>query len=80
MGRCGGEFHDKEFVFTLNVVPPEGRALDEDTMRKVFETSTSQIAKVLSSYQFNSFDAVRLIHPSTGRNLVLPKARLSVFR
>ncbi|MDP3723888.1 MAG: hypothetical protein Q8R91_10425 [Candidatus Omnitrophota bacterium] len=80
VGRCAGEFRNKEFVFTLNVTPPSGTAFDDATIRRIFETSTNQIAQVLSSYRFHSFDAIRLIHPSTGRHLVLPKARLDVFR
>ena len=80
VGRCGGEFRDGEFAFTLDVVPASAGPLDDTTMQKVFADSTNVIAQVLSSYQFNSFSSVRLIHPLTGRNLVLPKARLEVFR
>ena len=81
VGRCGGEFRNGEFVFTLNVVPVKGtETLDDKTMEQVFHTSTNVIAKVLSSYHFKSFNAIRLIHPSTGRNLVLPKTSLDVFR
>jgi len=81
VGRCGGEFRDGEFVFTLNVAPAKGgEALNEETIQKVFQDSTGVIAKVLQSYRFDGFDAVRLIHLPTGRNLVLPKTRLTVFR
>ena len=80
VGRCGGEFHNGEFAFTLNVVPAIDSSLDEATMRKIYATSTDVIARVLTSYHFNSFNSVRLIHPLTGRQLVLPKARLEVFR
>ena len=80
VGRCGGEFHNGEFAFSLNVMPPAAGTLDEATMREVFKASTNVIAQVLSSYHFHSFDKVRLIHPATGRNLVLPKARLEIFR
>ena len=80
VGRCGGEFANGEFVFTLNVAPTTERGLDEATMQQVFQTSSSVIAKVLSSYKFASFSLVRLIHPPTGRNLVLPKTRLEIFR
>lgn len=80
VGRCSGEFHDKEFAFTLNVAPTGEQPLDEPTMREVFHASTNVIAKVLSSYQFKSFDQIRLIHPPTGRNLILPKAQLEIFR
>ena len=80
VGRCGGEFANGQFVFTLNVAPTTVRGLDEATMQQVFQTSSNVIAKVLSSYKFESFDLVRLIHPASGRNLVLPKTRLEIFR
>ena len=80
MGRCAGEFHDKEFAFTLNVTPNGDHGLDDATMRQVFQSSTNVIAKVLSSYHFKSFDHIRLIHPSSGRNLILPKSKLDIFR
>ena len=80
VGRCGGEFENGEFSFTLDVAPAAGGALDDATMQQVFRTSTGVIAKVLSSYRFDDFSAVRLTHPSTGRNLVLPKTSLHVFR
>ena len=79
VGRCGGEFRNGEFVFTLNVAPTQGETLDEKTLQQVFQDSTDVVTKVLSSYKFSSFDAVRLIHLPTGRNLVLPKTRLDVF-
>ncbi len=79
VGRCGGEFRNGEFVFTLNVAPTKGDTLDEKTLKKVFQESTDVITKVLSSYQFNSFDTVRLIHLPTGRNLILPKTRLELL-
>ena len=81
VGRCGGRFQDGEFVFTLDVSPatPEGE-VDETTLGQAFEASTHVIANVLSSYHFESFDAIRLIHPLTGKYLVLPKTRLDVFR
>ena len=80
VGRCGGRFQDREFAFTLDVTPTHGGALDETTLQEVFHTSTNVIAKVLSSYNFESYDKVRLIHPMTGRNLVLPKTHLDIFR
>lgn len=80
VGKCGGEFQNGEFAFTLNVAPTSSGALDEATMQNVFKTSTNVIAQVLSSYKFEGFNAVRLILPSMGRNLVLPKTRLDVFR
>ena len=80
VGRCGGKFENGQFVFSLDVSPTTEGQLNEETMQKVFQTSTNMIAKVLSNYQFESFDSVRLIHPLTGRNIVLPKARLELFR
>ena len=80
VGRCGGEFTNGQFIFTLNVASTTERGLDEATMQRVFQTSSSMIAKVLSSYKFDAFNLVRLIHPPTGRNLVLPKTRLEIFR
>ena len=69
-----------QFVFSLDVEPTAEGPLNEETMQRVFQTSTNIIAKVLSNYRFESFDSVRLIHPLTGRNIVLPKARLELFR
>lgn len=80
VGRCGGEFRDGEFAFTLNVTPMGQGALDEATITQIFQISTSEIAKVLSSYQFKSFDTIRLILPATGRNIVLPKTHLQAFQ
>lgn len=80
VGRCGGQFQNGEFAFTLDVAPAAAGALDEATIQQVFLTSTNVIAKVLSSYQFDNFQAVRLIHPETGRSLLLPKTRLDIFR
>ena len=80
VGRCGGRFENGEFVFTLDVAPATDGPLDEETMQRTFQTSTSVIASVLSNYRFESFDAVRLVHPLTGRNVVLPKTRLELFR
>jgi hypothetical protein len=80
VGRCGGQFNNGEFAFTLDVSPVTEKPLDEETLRKVFRTSTNVIAKVLSGYHFDSFNAVRLTHPLTGRDLVLPKTNLDVFR
>ena len=80
VGPCGGEFHDGEFAFTLNVSPIAEGTLGEDTLQAVFQTATRVVAKVLSSYRFESFESIRLILPVTGRNLVLPKARLEIFR
>ena len=80
VGRCGGKFENGQFVFSLDVNPTTEGQLNEETMQKVFQTSTNIVAKVLSNYRFESFDSVRLIHPLTGRNIVLPKARLELFR
>jgi len=80
VGRCGAEFHDGEFAFTLNVVPAGEKALDEESVRQAFQASTKIIAKVLSSYRFNSFKSVRLILPVMGRNVVVPKTSLEIFR
>lgn len=80
VGRCGGTFENGEFAFTLDVAPAGGTTLDEATMQKIFLTSTNLIAKVLSSYHFDRFQSIRLIHPSTGRHLLLPKTRLEPFR
>jgi len=82
VGRCSGDFRNGEFVFTLNVSPMEGAPaqLGAETIAQAFEAATGIIAKVLSGYRFESFDAVRLIHPSTGRNLVLPRGQLDLFR
>ena len=80
VGRCGGKFQNGEFAFTLDVEPTAEGTLDEDTLRQVFHTSSGVIAKVLSSYHFNAFDHVRLIHPITGRNLILPRTNLEIFR
>lgn len=80
VGRCVGRFENQEFAFTLDVASQaEGVPLDEATLQQVFMTSTNVIAKVLSSYRFTAFEAVRLLHPSTGRSLQLPKARLNLF-
>ena len=80
VGRCGGKFNNGEFAFTLNVEPVAGEPLDDATLHKIFQTSSSVVAKVLSSYHFNKFDRVRLIHPMTGRNIVLPRTNLEIFR
>jgi hypothetical protein len=80
VGRCGGRFQDGEFAFTLDVAPATSGSLDDATLRRVFHTSTNVIAKVLSSYKFESYDTVRLVHPLTGRNFVLPKTHLQAFR
>lgn len=80
VGRCNGRFEDGEFAFTLNVSPASEAPLDEPTMQQAFQVSMNVITKVLSSYRFESFEAVRLIHPLSGRMLLLPKARLDPFK
>lgn len=81
VGRCGGEFKEGEFAFTLDVNPAgDTRMLDEETVNRVFQASTQEIAQVLASYRFSSFDGIRLVHQATGRHLVLPKTRLEIFR
>ena len=80
VGRCGGKFENGEFVFTLDVSPASEGPVDDATLQGVFQTSTEVVAKVLSSYQFESFNAIRLIHPLTGRHFVLPKTQLAIFR
>ena len=80
VGRCAGKFQNGEFAFLLDVSPIGHGALDEEMMRRVFQSATNVIAHVLSSYHFASFTSVRLIHPLTGRNILLPRANLDVFR
>lgn len=80
VGRCGGQFDNGEFAFTLDVSPLTAGSLDESTIQRVFLTATNLIAKVLSSYHFENYQAVRLTHLLTGRSLLLPKTRLEVFR
>ncbi len=80
VGRCQGEFTDGEFAFILNVTPAREGSLDDATMRLAFERAAKVTAQVLSSYQFDSFNAVRLTHPTSGRNLVLPRTSLDMFR
>ncbi len=80
VGRCDGEFRDGQFVFSLNVGPSTMVPLDDLTIRKAFETSSDVIAHVLSDYRFSSFESVRLVHEPTGRDLVVPRARLAVPR
>jgi len=77
VGRCSGEFRNGEFAFTLDVAPAAEQPLDDATLERVFQTSSAIVTKVLSSYQFDDFSAIRLIHPLTGRHLILPKDRLA---
>lgn len=80
VGPCAGEFHNGEFAFTLNVNAQADAPLSDAQLQQVFEDASGVIAQVLSGYAFTNFDHVRLTHPSTGRTLLLPKARLELFR
>ena len=81
VGRCGGRFQNGEFAFTLDVTPATpGASVDDATMEKIFKVSSGVVAQVLSNYRFDKYDAVRLIHPMTGRSILVPKARLDVFQ
>lgn len=80
IGPCIGEFRTNEFVFTLNVAPPPGAPLDEPLIQSFFHDATTVVASVLSDYRFDRFETVRLIHQPTGRNILLPKAQLQIFR
>jgi hypothetical protein len=79
VGRCGGRFQDGEFDFMLDVALAAGGTLDEAMLDQVFKVSTGVIAGVLASYRFSQFDAIRLIHPLTGRSILLPKTRLEIL-
>ncbi len=79
VGRCGGNYENGEFAFTLDVSSKADAKLDDEMLRRVFRDATNEVAKVLSSYRFESFNSVRLIHPPTGRNFVLPKSHLKIF-
>lgn len=80
VGQFGGEFQDGEFAFTLNVTSKPGAELDSAVLLRIFEEATGLVAQVLSEYRFQNFQAVRLVHPSTGRSMILPKTRLEIFR
>ena len=80
VGPCVGEFTNGEFAFTLNVLPKEGASLSAEVIDQVFQEATTVIAQVLSAYRFDHFQAIRLTHPATGRNLLLPKTQLDIFR
>ncbi len=80
VGQCAGEFRNGEFVFTLNIAPKLGRQFTDDRIHQIFEEATGEIAQVLSGYHFKDFEAIRLIHPLTGRIVLLPKTRLDLFR
>ncbi len=79
VGPCEGAFRNGEFTFALNVAPQPGVELNEALLHKIFDDATGVIAQVLAGYRFDRFEAIRLIHPLTGRNLLLPKAQLELF-
>ena len=80
VGPCEGEFRNGEFTFALNVAPQPGVELNEALLHEIFDDATGVIARVLAGYRFERFETIRLIHPLTGRNLLLPKAQLQVGR
>lgn len=80
VGPCLGEFKNGEFAFVLNVTPKGDAAASEKTVQTIFHEAATVIAQVFSGYRFDRYQAVRLIHPSTGRSLLLPKTRLELFR
>jgi len=80
VGQCTGEFHRGEFRFVLNVSPRPGLMVDDTLIQQAFEDATTVIAQVLSGYRFERFDSIRLIHPVTGRHLLLGKSQLELFR
>ena len=80
VGQCVGEYKDKEFTFTLNVTAKPEAEFDDETVQQIFTDATTVIAQVLSGYQFRDFNQIRLVHPATGRTLLLPKTRLELFR
>lgn len=87
VGQCSGEFQNREFAFTVTVAPPTigtqapgEQLIDEELIQQVFQDTTSVIAQVLTDYQFNRFDSVRIVHMPTGRSLNLPRTRLELFR
>ena len=80
VGPCVGQFQNGEFTFALNVTPAPGQQVNPAVVQQVFEEATGVIAQVLSGYQFNQFQSIRLIHPASGRNLLLPKTQLELFR
>lgn len=80
VGPCVGDFRNGEFTFALNVSPQPGAPPDEALIQQLFEDATTVIAQVLADYRFDRFESIRLIHPFTGRNLLLPKAQLELFR
>ena len=80
VGRGQGQFQEGEFLFALNIVPMSHGPIDEETMQRAFETTTQLIAEVLSGYEFESFKTIHLVHPLTGRHLIIPRPKLEFFR
>ena len=80
VGPCQGDFRNGEFVFTLNVNVPADSAKQPDVTQRIFQEATGVISKVLAGYRFDAFNAIRLLHPSTGRSLLLPRSSLDLFR
>ncbi len=79
--QCVGEYQQGEFAFTLGLEPRPGTsATDSDLVQQAFQDAAVVIAQVLSDYRFEKFDTVRLIHPTTGRSLLLPKTRLELLK
>ena len=78
--QCVGEFQQGEFAFTLGLEPKPGATTDSDVIQQAFQDAAVVIAQVLSDYRFEKFDTVRLIHPTTGRSLLLPKTRLELLK
>ena len=76
VGQCAGEFHDGQFTFTLNVMPTLDQPLSEEFLQAVFTNASDLIATVLSDYKFKNFESIKLMHPPTGRSLLVPKASL----
>ncbi len=81
VGTGLGEFQDREFRFTVNVLSQnKEEPLDDQTYEEIFDTATSEIEEVLSSYEYQEFDTVKIIHQPTGRHMSLPKAHLNILQ
>ena len=80
VGQCVGEYKSGEFAFTLNVTQQPDLHADDALISQIFQDAAGVVAQVLSDYRFETFEAIRLIHPATGRNVFLPKTRLEIFR
>ncbi len=84
MVRCNGEYQNGEFAFTFSLDPqeegPATQEPDPELLQQVFHDSAEVIAQVLSGYRFEKYNAIRLVHPPTGRSLLLPKTRLELLK